>query len=164
METDEKSVIKDEVLNWLATGDTGLSSKTIAFATCGIKYPDSYYPRDPSDFKRCLEMLEACPSIKDLLCVKSLHKNWVRFVDSWDLMVEMYNEDVAKTPGRCPRLYKFMRKLDAQVHFDAGKVLYDCTYKKLEYAFKSTGIKPTFDNCHIYADLVDEKRKANRGK
>lgn len=153
------SAVKDEVLNWLATGNTGLSSETIAFAACGIDYPDSSYPRDPADFKRCLDMLKACPSITDLSCVPPSNKHWGRFVENWDKMVEMYNEDIAKTPGKCPNLYAFMKQIEAQVYFDEGKVLYNCTYKELDYALKETGIKPTLENCHIYRKLVDEKRE-----
>lgn len=55
---------KDRIAYWLANGETGLSSKTIAFYLgYGIKPDIVRYPHDVSDFRRCVQLLDFVPCL-----------------------------------------------------------------------------------------------------
>ncbi|HDL1739521.1 TPA: hypothetical protein PWX06_002329, partial [Mannheimia haemolytica] len=51
--------IEDKIAWWLANGETGVSSKTMAFYLgYGIRPKIEGYPHDVSDFRRCFLLLE----------------------------------------------------------------------------------------------------------
>jgi len=55
-----------EIIKWLANGETGMSSKAMAFTALGVKYKNAcYYPYDPADLNRCLLLLEAAPIVRE---------------------------------------------------------------------------------------------------
>lgn len=54
--------IEDKIAWWLANGETGVSSKTMAFYLgYGIRPKIEGYPHDVSDFRRCFLLLETVP-------------------------------------------------------------------------------------------------------
>ena len=83
------------LLVWMNSGDTGMSSKAIAFASVGVfgGYYGNCPPSDPADLGRCLRLLYAVPSASagvDGLAERSplwaaLHEDWA---DLRALMVE----------------------------------------------------------------------------
>jgi len=96
---------------WLASDRTGLSSKYMAHVltgkTLGAKYA---HPHDPSDFGRCLGLLEAVPAFRDRLSMMSAESGeWDRLVHSWDEIERLYREELPS--GRAPRCFDRMRKL-----------------------------------------------------
>lgn len=57
-----------KVVGWLANGETGTSSETMAFwLAFNIEKEDSGHPYDPADFDRCLRLLEAVPELRKQL-------------------------------------------------------------------------------------------------
>ena len=87
-----------KLLNWLANGETGISSKNIAFIV-GFKIVpnnDSYFaPSDPSDFNRCL-------------------KHWKRIVDRWDDVEKSFLDEVGFNwckAKSAPKTYKLMKEI-----------------------------------------------------
>lgn len=77
--------------DWLENGETGISSKTM----CHVLYPNlnhykyedlTYgYPRDNSDFIRCMKFLDAVPEAKNKLSnLKNIGKEWDNLIDNWD--------------------------------------------------------------------------------
>ena len=62
--------LRGKILRWMATGETGISSKKMAFTAVGEEYEKNYpsHPHDPADFNRCLMLLDAVPEIRDHLC------------------------------------------------------------------------------------------------
>lgn len=74
------------VLAWLAHGETGESSETMAFwLTWGIDRKDSSHPFDPVDFDRCLRLLEAAPYLRRRLHqMAALTPEWKSLVENWD--------------------------------------------------------------------------------
>lgn len=83
------SRLRSCVLQWLADGEVGISSRAIALATLGadMTYYQRgipYHPHDPDDLRRCLLLLERCPGTRkgvELLAEgcpvwKALHEHW----------------------------------------------------------------------------------------
>jgi hypothetical protein len=96
---------------WLASDRTGLSSKYMAHVltgkTLGAKYA---HPHDPSDFGRCLGLLEAVPAFRDRLSMMSAESGeWDRLVHSWYEIERLYREELPS--GRAPKCFEKMRKL-----------------------------------------------------
>jgi hypothetical protein len=96
---------------WLASDRTGLSSKYMAHVLTGKTLGARYaHPHDPSDFGRCLGLLEAVPAFRDRLPVMSAESGeWDRLVHSWDEIERLYREELPS--GRAPRCFEKMRKL-----------------------------------------------------
>lgn len=101
---------------WMVFGNVGVSSKTMWAAitgavTEGKKGWTFDVPHDPSDFSRCLEFYEQCNlTTNDLQKVKKVFKWWAPFVDNWEKMVALWNEELPT--GSAPKLYKYMQELE----------------------------------------------------
>jgi len=96
---------------WLASDRTGVSSKYMAHVltgkTLGAKYA---HPHDPSDFGRCLGLLEAVPAFRDRLSMMSAESGeWDRLVHSWNEIERLYREELPS--GRAPKCFAYMRRL-----------------------------------------------------
>lgn len=57
--------LRGKILHWLANGETGMSSKTIAFATAGIRAARHRHPNDLYDFNRCLNLRSEIPETEE---------------------------------------------------------------------------------------------------
>ncbi|GAG26436.1 unnamed protein product, partial [marine sediment metagenome] len=60
--------MEKKILEWFANGETGTSSEAMAFAAAGIANKSSFgnsTPSDPSDFNRCLKLINQVPEVKD---------------------------------------------------------------------------------------------------
>tara|TARA_B100000749_G_C18185271_1_gene365561 strand:- start:8 stop:388 length:381 start_codon:yes stop_codon:yes gene_type:complete len=99
---------KTQILQWFATGRVGASSRTIALAGVGIQHKNPVGPSDPSDLKRCMDMLVACPSVT-LNSVVKMYPWYKPFVDNWNELVSMYESEASS--GKAPLLYKRMKEL-----------------------------------------------------
>jgi len=96
---------------WLASDRVGNSSKYMAHVltgkTLGAKYA---HPHDPSDFGRCLGLLEAVPAFRDRLSMMSAESaEWDRLVHAWDELERLYREEWPS--GRAPKCFAKMSKL-----------------------------------------------------
>ena len=88
-------VDKDAIIDWLANGETGLSSKTIAFTALGKDYGDFSYPRDPADLNRCIKLVEEVPSAKEAFPYLATRcERWKGIVDNWENLKAMFIEEV----------------------------------------------------------------------
>jgi hypothetical protein len=77
---------QQQVIEWLASGETGTSSKTMAFYLgFGVRPKDASYPLDPADFDRCLRLLEAVPALREQIPrLAMLSPEWERLAKRWD--------------------------------------------------------------------------------
>jgi hypothetical protein len=96
---------------WLASDRVGNSSKYMAHVftgkTLGVKYA---HPHDPSDFGRCLGLLDAVPAFRERLAMMSAESvEWDRLVHSWDEIERLYREELPS--GRAAKCFEKMRKL-----------------------------------------------------
>lgn len=91
-----------EMIAWIVSGDTGISSKTIWAALMGVPYttydgrPADDIPYDTGDFGRCYRLVKRCDITKDELKeVVAVHKDWKPIIDNWDKLCSLYenNED-----------------------------------------------------------------------
>lgn len=108
MQTFEHLPIKDRLILWLLTGETGISSETIAYALSGIKTIDMEQaqdkpyrstsfcwsvPRNPSDFRSCMFLLEYIPEWRERLPeVAERFPAWEPFVKRWDEFERLYKK------------------------------------------------------------------------
>ena len=112
--------------SWLGSYDTGMSSKYLAEQlanAAGIKVswygcggrPSAVYgvccPEDPSDFGRCIRMLEAEPRLREYLGVmnEGSGDKWSALAKRWPELEDLYREEAST--GQAPKLYALMKSL-----------------------------------------------------
>lgn len=97
---------------WLASGDGGVSSKTIFEVMTGhvLETPRAFRwgpPADAADFGRCRRLLERFPGWRDRLGeVASRHPAWRPFVETWPRLDALY------AAGEFGRLYAELSALE----------------------------------------------------
>lgn len=98
---------------WLASDDTGMSSKFMAHVMFGshCKHTDEKpHPHDPSDFGRCFRFLLAVPEARAKLSMMSAHgRVWAEYVARWDEMETLYAKE--RPTGKAPKLYAIMKQI-----------------------------------------------------
>lgn len=102
---------KDKIAYWLAKGETGLSSKTIAFYLgYGIKPDIVSYPHDVSDFRRCVQLLDIVPYLRGSIEeMAELGKVWAALAKEWHTLEAIYNEEEGQE--KCPKAYAKLREI-----------------------------------------------------
>lgn len=117
METDNN--IERKILQWLSTGEVGVSSKAIAFKMCNINYTEAFtHPHDPDDFKRCLKLIIETPEIRTRLNeMKSRSPYWSALIDHWNEVETSFMEEVAEwlvsywSNKKATKTYKLMQDI-----------------------------------------------------
>ncbi len=108
--------LDQQIHQWLAEGEIGLSSQTIAFwVGFGVLPEDHNHPLDPSDFNRCLKLLETAPGLRpNLHKMASLSPEWSRLIEHWDAIETVFLEEAGLgfTKARiAPRTGALMKEL-----------------------------------------------------
>lgn len=101
---------------WLASDRVGESSRWMAKTLTGYwgaPWTEYAYPHDPSDFGRCLGLLDACPELRDRLPeMAATGREWAALVAHWEELEALFLDEV---PSRmCPRMYKRMKELTGE--------------------------------------------------
>ena len=98
---------------WLRDGDVGISSAAIVTKLTGFnicKSDDMFAPSDPSDFLRCIKLLECVPEFKPRLVEMSgVSHRWKVIVDNWDELESILLEELPT--GKAPKTYMRMTEL-----------------------------------------------------
>lgn len=108
--------LRAAILSWLAVGETGESSKAIAFKMIGQGYSRGFptHPRDPDDLNRCLKLLEAVPQIRPRLTeMREVSPEWAALVDQWDEIEASFLEEAGPNWSKArsaKRTYDMMRR------------------------------------------------------
>ena len=107
--------------NWLAFGERGISSEAIVTHLTGVsvsRYGSMYEPLDPSDFRRCEQLLRQVPLARLVFpAMSEVSPAWARLVDAWDELVALAESEVPgvfdgpATGYSAPRTYARMREL-----------------------------------------------------
>lgn len=110
----EKAAAGGRFEAWLHGPDTGTSSLTIAEILSGrtglVGSFGRSTPRDPSDFWRCLNLLEAVPEWRSRLSeVAAAEPSWAALIERWGEVEALYREEAPT--GRAPRCYDLMQEL-----------------------------------------------------
>jgi hypothetical protein len=111
--------VKQELVEWLAGRDTGLSSRALlaymerdvvvaAMNGCfGLAYP-----HDPADLGRCVRLMDIEPSYRTrIMEMASVSPQWARLAAHWHELEALYREEVPEHRGSAPRTYARMREL-----------------------------------------------------
>lgn len=107
------------VIDWLATGQVGISSKCMAmwlgFEQRTGRETFGNYPHDPDDMDRCLKLLHRAPGLRERLPkMAELGKVWAALVDRWDEIEAMQLDEIGLnwTKARsAPKTYALMREI-----------------------------------------------------
>ena len=107
---------------WFGSDHVGMSSAYMArrlAPLAGLVCPphrlrDEYaYPHDPSDFWRCLKLLDAVPALRSHIGAMAAYGPiWAAYVENWQEMAALYAEE--EPTGNAPKLYALMQKLQGR--------------------------------------------------
>jgi len=90
--------MKDKILNWFATGQVGISSKSMACAVIGLPQDPIWgagHPLDPDDLNRCLLLLEQIPEIRNCFSeIAKLSDTWSALIARWDEVEKCFIDEV----------------------------------------------------------------------
>ena len=105
-----------KVMQWFASGETGMSSTCIASTICGLETRYTYTPSDPDDFKRCLLLLKAVPELRSYLhLMRSVSVEWDTLMNHWDDIEACFMSEVPEwldghSMKSAPKTYALMLK------------------------------------------------------
>ena len=108
---------RDKIMAWLASGDTGISSESLAYEFLGQTRggrSGAGTPSDPSDLGRCLRLINLVPEVRacvDYLALK--HDGWKKAAKCWDAITDSMIDEVGIdwSKGRsAPKTYDMMKK------------------------------------------------------
>ena len=105
-----------QILKWLAKGDTGRSSETLAFwAGFGILPAEHSHPHDPWDFQRCLQLLRAAPSlVNNLPMMAKVSIKWAKLIKHWSELEKLIEDEIGvdgKKSRTAPKTYARMKEI-----------------------------------------------------
>lgn len=107
-----------KVLEWLANGETGLSSETMAFwIGFGVlkKIGRHHHPHDPADFDRCLRLLDAVPEMRPHLAKMAYVSDaWKKLVERWHDIERQHLKEVGLGWTKAlsaPKTYALMKSV-----------------------------------------------------
>jgi hypothetical protein len=108
-------------IEWLLSGDTGISSECICAVMTGSKFRDDSPPSDPSDFGRCYRLLQKFPEWKARMGeVAAKCPEWSALVREWDSLTDLFEAESKNKSGNAPRLYARMKVLLDEGRIAAG--------------------------------------------
>ena len=110
------SVPLEKVADWLANGERGLSSETMAMWLAMGKLPKWHsHPLDPDDLDRCLKLLEWVPELRaELPRMAGVSRRWAALVANWDRIERSHLDEVGLgwTKARsAPKTYDLMKSI-----------------------------------------------------
>ena len=112
----------EQVLDWFANGERGLSSEAMALYLTHRKMPRSawHYPSDPDDLQRCVKLLHAVPWMREVLHeLRELGPVWSAYVHHWHeleaTLIEESGGDIhTEKHYAAPKTYKLMTRLQKE--------------------------------------------------
>lgn len=118
--TERAVVIPQAAIEWIGSGQTGLSSKTIWHHMAGGRRGDPFFdgrwphPHDAADLARCVRLLEAVPEWADRIAEMATRSpQWAALVAQWDTLVTTLDEECpdwrASYPSRAHRCDALMQ-------------------------------------------------------
>ena len=107
---------------WLASDDTGLSSKHMARFLCDVRVDCDIeevrtgkppHPLDPDDFGRCYRFLRAVPlgpeRARDVAYMGTSSREWAGLAAAWEELERLYWVELPT--GKAPKLYARMQEI-----------------------------------------------------
>ena len=127
--------IANKISIWALSGDTGVSSETIASIALGLTEEQRLWhfdtPSDDADFGRCYRLLKAIQELRAALpLVAEVFPKYRPLVEIWDELTALYEKDEAEEPvyemvsrGRGRR--KLRQRVNGRSCYDKLKDLHD---------------------------------------
>ena len=113
---EDLKTIPRRVLEWYASGTTGLSAETMVCALLGVDTRRRSLPWDCGDFGRCVRALEWMPWLRDELHrLPDLRPEWKPLVDNWDKL-EALHEKGKEDPVARRQLYTLVSNFADEGH------------------------------------------------
>ena len=114
--------VPQAAIDWIASGDTGMSSEAIWAHMAGSKMLPANgfgyaHPHDPADLGRCLRLLAKVPLWALRIPEMAEHAPaWAALVEHWDELAKLLAEELGEgwQPGygkSAPRTYARMREI-----------------------------------------------------
>lgn len=108
-----------KVISWFGSGDTGMSSETIAIAGMGGEKPRYgwSYPSDPDDFGRCARLLAKIPELREPAFARLKEvggDKWRALIAIWDVVHKSMEDEVGidwSKGGSAPKTYDLMKSI-----------------------------------------------------
>lgn len=105
--------ISSEALEWLRTGERGISSEVIFEHLTGlpIQRGRKDTPNDPDDLRRCRLLLKRVPDFALRLPeMAGVSERWAKLVKVWQRLGEIMDQETAVS-NKCPRTWAAMSRL-----------------------------------------------------
>jgi hypothetical protein len=107
---------QQRTLEWLANGETGTSSKTMAmWLAFDVQQRYGSHPLDPADFDRCLRLLAQVPEMRAQLYRMGLVSPvWAALIERWDEIEVCHLDEVGlgwTKAKMAKRTYDLMRSI-----------------------------------------------------
>ena len=116
-QSEHQREITEKIADWFANGHVGASSKAMAVTALGatINATPAAHPLDPSDFNRCLLLLECVPEIRERFAqIGALSPQWKAVVDHWEELTALFVAEVGwnwSNALSAPKTYQRMKEL-----------------------------------------------------
>lgn len=108
-------ITRNQIIDWLANGWVGCSSKTMAIIALGSTPNRIDYPYDPDDLNRCLLLLEAAPGVRDAFPkIAAANKVWAALIANWSEIERLFLEEAGPNWSKArsaPKTYALMRSV-----------------------------------------------------
>lgn len=107
-------------INWLASGERGISSDTLFSTLTGVDAMNGFapcHPWDPADYRRCALLLDQCPELRSKLdLMRAVSPTWNALVDRWDEIFALMAEETKnwRSPppnAKSPKTYTLMQSI-----------------------------------------------------
>jgi hypothetical protein len=112
-----------KVVKWTAGPNTGLSSEAMAYCAVDITRDDHWadfgpnIPHDPTDFNRCLLLVDQIPEIRDHFPkIAAMAPEWKKVIDNWDRVKECFIAEVGwnwSEGKEAPKTYAMMKEIQS---------------------------------------------------
>jgi hypothetical protein len=105
-----------KVIQWLARGEVGTSSKCMAmWLAFGEIVPEKWPPGDPGDLRRCLRLLAWAPGLRPLLPkMAEVSDQWSALTARWDEVEALFLEE-SGFKRWAPRTFDLMKTISRSV-------------------------------------------------
>lgn len=118
------SMMDARLARWFASGDTGISSETIALWMAAGEKLDKWgdgTPSDGADFGRCYRLLRAIPEWRPRISEMAARGGkWPHLVKHWDEVEALYLREL-KAPKKCAGItYKRMKEIEIDAYEAMG--------------------------------------------
>lgn len=104
--------LPDGAVEWLRSGERGVSSEAILGHLTGIPICSNRHPAppsDPGDLARCMKLIDQVPSLRaELHRMAELGTQWDTIVKHWDEITALLREECPEYRGPAPRTWQRM--------------------------------------------------------